>query len=132
MSDNTQVDQVEDNPEGEWGAWFACGEGWRPLIAELHSRLQALSPDYTLSQVKEKFGGLRYYASPADGDEQTATAFSELIRAAEAMSLQTCERCGQPGRLSRRGKQSGWYKTLCPRCAESSTFQQVGDDHEGG
>ena len=128
MSDGTQIDRTQGNPDEEWGGWFECDDGWRLLITELHSNLRRLSPDYTLSQVKEKFGGLRYYASPGDVDEQTAAAFYDLIREAEAKSFEVCERCGQAGRLSSRAQQGGWYKTLCPACAEAMNFEQLDDD----
>ncbi len=56
-----------------------------------------------LVQVKEKFGGLRFYA---DGGSSELQAQIEL---AEAMSYRTCETCGAPG-VPRRG---GWIRTLC-------------------
>lgn len=127
MSDNTQIDQIQGDPDEEWGDWFECDAGWRPLIDELHANLKRLAPDYMLSQVKEKFGCLRYYAFPGEVNEPTATAFYDLIREAEAKSFEVCERCGQPGKLSRRGKQGGWYKTFCPACPESMNFQQLDD-----
>lgn len=107
--------------------WFECDDGWGALITELEIKLKALAPDYTLSQVKEKFGGLRYSASAGDVSEETAKQFYDLIREAEAKSYRVCECCGQPGRLSRRGK-AGWYKTLCPSCSEKLGFEPVGDE----
>jgi len=105
------------------------GAGWRPLIADLEVKLRALVPDYKVSQVKEKFGGLRYYANPGNVDEETSNQFYALIRVAEAESEVTCECCGQPGRLLARGGR-GWYKTLCPRCAEQLGFEPESDDDE--
>lgn len=58
------------------------------------------------SQVKEKFGGLRFYLT-CGTDEMY-----EAIRKAEEEADRTCERCGMPGE-SRGG---GWIKTLCNRC----------------
>jgi hypothetical protein len=55
------------------------------------------------TQVKEKFGGLRFYVS--GGDEKT----NAYIMFAEAMSYKICEVCGKPGR--QRG--SSWLVTLC-------------------
>ncbi len=81
---------------------FDGAYGWGSLIAELEAKLKALSPDYTISQVKEKFGGLRYYANPGDVGAETAKQFYDLIREAEAESDKTCECCGHPGRLARR------------------------------
>lgn len=121
---NGETDQNQETPGDESHAWFECDDGWGPLIAELETQLKALSPDYTISQVKEKFGGLRYYATPGDVDEETSKQFRALINQAEAKSYEICECCGQPGQLSRRGKH-GWYKTLCSTCAERMNFEPV-------
>lgn len=55
------------------------------------------------SQVKEKFGGLRFYYN--GGDEFV----SGLAAMAESMSYVTCEECGNPGAQNN----SGWIRTLC-------------------
>ena len=58
------------------------------------------------SQVKEKFGGLRFYIDGADD------YVSGVVSMAESMSYRTCENCGSPGKSG--GK--GWIKTLCNSC----------------
>jgi len=55
-------------------------------------------------QVKEKFGGLRFYVH--NGNERVHS----YINFAEAMSTCTCEICGKPGFI---GSVRGWEKTLC-------------------
>lgn len=122
---NDQTGQNLETPD-ESRDWFECDDGWRVLIAGLEAKLKALSPDYTISQVKEKFGGLRYYANPGDVDEETSRQFYDLIRDAETKSYEICESCGQPGGLSRRGEH-GWYKTLCSTCSSKLNFEPVGD-----
>jgi hypothetical protein len=47
-------------PDG-WGRWISCDRGWYPLLVELDAQLRTPLPNYVLHQVKEKFGGLRYY-----------------------------------------------------------------------
>lgn len=54
-------------------------------------------------QVKEKFGGLRFYYR--GGDEY----ISGLSAMAESMSYVTCETCGKPG----KSNNDGWIKTAC-------------------
>lgn len=44
-----------------WGRWISCDKGWYPLVIELDQKLAEIEPNYTLHQVKEKFGTLRYY-----------------------------------------------------------------------
>ena len=51
-------------PDG-WGRWISCGPGWYPILARLDTQLAAIDPAYVVHQVKEKFGGLRYYAEPS-------------------------------------------------------------------
>ncbi len=65
-------------------------------------------PQVVATQVKEKFGALRFYYD--GGDEH----ISGMTRMAEAMSAVTCEQCGAPGR--QRG--GGWIVTLCDAHAE--------------
>jgi hypothetical protein len=51
-------------PDG-WGRWISCGPGWYPILVHLDTQLAAIDPGYVVHQVKEKFGGLRYYAEPS-------------------------------------------------------------------
>jgi hypothetical protein len=60
-------------------------------------------PYITASQVKEKFGGLRFYTNGYTDE------VSGMIRMAESMSYRTCEVCGSPG----RSNNYGWISTLC-------------------
>lgn len=55
-------------------------------------------------QVKEKFGGLRFYTDCVPDDY-----IRGLISLAESLSVRTCEVCGAPGK---QGGQ-GWIRTLC-------------------
>lgn len=95
---------------------YEVGEGWIPLIRELESLLRSISPDYKIVQVKEKFGGLRYYADyvPAPGAPvEHAKIFAALIRMWEGMSFSVCEECGQYGESTRGKDHLHWVKTLC-------------------
>jgi hypothetical protein len=60
-------------------------------------------PQVVAEQVKEKFGGLRFYYR--GGDEY----ISGLAAMAESMSYVTCETCGNPGSPTK----GGWITTLC-------------------
>ena len=68
------------------------------------------------SQVKEKFGGLRFYYNGGDD------IVSALVSFADTMSYRTCETCGSPGK--RRG--GGWIYTAC----DAHTRQEDLDDEE--
>ena len=54
-------------------------------------------------QVKEKFGGLRFYVQAATDKHH------QYINFAESMSYRTCEECGAPGKTYT----DGWHMTLC-------------------
>jgi len=58
------------------------------------------------AQVKEKYGGLRFYVM---GGNETVDA---LISFAEDMSYRTCESCGSPATPS----EGGWITTRCNKC----------------
>lgn len=91
-------------------------DGWAPLLNKLHNGLSALDPDYRLSQVKVKFGGLRFYPSSLMTGEMYG-----YIRRAEAEAGQTCETCGGPG-VARKG-----FWTLCDEHAEGRKPVGSGD-----
>lgn len=86
-----------------------CGPGWLPLIEQLNEDLRLIDPDYTIGQIKEKFGTLRFYAYSNVGTGGTER-FHKLIDQAEIESAVTCEMCGRP---ANRDSSTGWIKTLC-------------------
>jgi hypothetical protein len=92
---------------------FCVGEGWWPVLANLCANIQhhldwknktaEVVPQVTVAQIKEKFGGLRFYYE--GGDEQ----IRGMVSMAEAWAGNTCETCGKPGHC----RDGGWLKTLC-------------------
>lgn len=81
--------------------------GWDRLVDELICDLLACGWDGDLHQVKEKFGGLRFYIG-----EATPTMHA-LIQAAEDASFKICDQCGEPGRV----RHGGWIRVRCDECA---------------
>lgn len=94
--------------------WFECQVGWLPILYSTGKSLEALNRVYAIrgdapvvaTQVKEKFGTLRFYYIGGDGQEEA------LIEQAEHASAVTCEDCGNLGTL----RSGGWHRTLCDRC----------------
>jgi hypothetical protein len=84
--------------------YFECDSGWNQILKDLITDLIALGWDKQVCQVKEKFGGLRFYII-AGSDQMHAR-----IREAERLSYETCEVTGKPGKLR---NDLGWYSTLC-------------------
>jgi hypothetical protein len=111
-----ELKPILDRIPAGWGQWVDVGPGWEPIVLELNQQLSAIDPAYEVHQVKEKFGGLRYYCS-LDGNEQAVG----LIRAAEARAAVTCEQCSKPG-----GSRDGsWIRTLCDGCYLESLNNSV-------
>ena len=85
-----------------------CSDGWYDILERLCEDIYAMRPK--VMQIKEKFGGLRFYASlPSDYGEQGW----KRIRQAEEEAAETCEICGKPGELR---IVDGWRATNCDEC----------------
>lgn len=112
-----------------WG--FECGDGWYNILDKLCGNIQShidwsiknnawdlewnkehpeeprtvreIVHQVVATQVKEKFGGLRFYY---DGGDDYISGLSSM---AESMSVVTCEDCGAPGQQ----RSGGWIRTLC-------------------
>jgi len=70
------------------------GQGWQVLLENLHENLLSTIGEHHVVQIKEKFGGLRYYYMYGHGgqdelDMQTARA---LVRQTENLSFEICVR----------------------------------------
>lgn len=90
------------------------GPGWEPMVSTLDKFLSSLVPEYAILQVKEKFGGLRfYYSLPADTHEDDKAQVERLVAFVESLSYETCEECGAAGTMLDIGS---WWRTLCPNC----------------
>jgi hypothetical protein len=89
--------------------YFECDEGWSSILDDLcsvienHLKHQKIEEHYAV-QVKEKFGGLRFYMSSYDEFIEGA------ITLAEKQSVHICEVCGNSGKTENL---KGWSKTLC-------------------
>jgi hypothetical protein len=117
--------------------YFECGDGWYNIIDSLCAVLQhkidwnnaegkysAYKPkeprkqQVVAYQVKEKFGGLRFYAMNMDEEMLGA------LNVAEAMSTRTCETCGSPGTCR---EDANWIITICDSCL---TKQKEGQNED--
>ena len=121
---------------------FECGDGWYNIIDLLCANIQwhidetnktrqllLESNSYNLpipdevqqvvaSQVKEKFGGLRFYYNGGD------RVVDALVGFADTMSYRTCETCGSPGK--RRG--GGWIYTACDAHTKQEDLEEEQED----
>jgi len=106
--------------EFEWfRPWYRveCADGWFEVIYKLCKNIQNVLDkevqkgqpleDFTVVQVKEKFGGLRFYT------HNSIAAIEDLIESAYDEVNEICEYCGDEGVLR---KDLGWIRTLCNSC----------------
>ena len=84
--------------------FFQVSLGWNLIIKNLIQDLIKLGWNKEVIQVKEKFGGLRFYIN--EGTDE----IHQRIGEAELESMKTCEITGKPGKLR---TDIGWYRTLC-------------------
>ena len=107
-------DKTPQESNMAWG--MACGDGWYRLIDNLCENLQFQTdrngdPQVVAAQVKEKFGGLRFYIGGASERQYAYISF------AEALSYKICEECGSMEDVVTEGP--GWVRSLCKGCRKS-------------
>ena len=91
--------------------YFPVGKGWRPLVEKLIKDICLLDDTIEIFQIKEKFGGLRFYIGAIEGS--IFDKIYELINEAEKDSYNICEECGTRDNVSTKGS---WILTLCDTC----------------
>lgn len=107
---------IRNNIRKEWWqgwnteqfGWKSCCHFWKRFkernIEDLPIQVEAV-------QVKEKYGGLRFYivgCHPMDND------IFGMIHLAEEMSYNICEKCGSTENVIQTDL--GWIRSLCPKC----------------
>lgn len=93
-----------------------CGGGWFDLLNQLCGCIHSYcgdnkKPEIVITQIKEKFGTLRFYYN--GGDE----TIGGMVWLAEYQSAFICEGCGKPSRVHKN--KNHWYSTNCKECAKS-------------
>ena len=100
-----------------WGV--TCGDGWYTLIDTLCGNIKNRVDNFNrfkpeeawmscqATQVKEKYGGLRFYTEGGDDE------IDGMISMAESMSYHICSECAKPS-VPQKGR--GWIYTLCSEC----------------
>ena len=103
-------------PDG-WGRWISCEKGWYPIVVGVDQQLVELDPEYVVHQVKEKFGGLRYYFQPSDAvSDEACRQMRQVVRDAEAEAWKHCETCGTTTGVVLL-EDRAHHQTLCSDCA---------------
>lgn len=110
----TFYDYEHEKPYLVWG--FECGDGWYNIIEAVATVIENTDNDHEVraAQVKEKFGGLRFYTYGYTPEVEG------IIEWAERVSYETCESCGNKG----EPRKGGWIKTLCDECNKPKDEQE--------
>ena len=88
-------------------------------VRELEAKMKAEHKSVPrAAQIKEKFGGLRFYVGSASKEQH------EMIWYTEALSNRICEVCGARG----RHRPTGWIKTLCNKHYKQRRDQRDNDE----
>ena len=81
----------------------ACvGPGWAPIVEQLYILCEQYN--VVVYQVKEKFGGLRFYVGEAP------IVVHDAISEVEKQSEKICEQCGKNGKIV---SNRGWLSCVC-------------------
>ena len=106
--EDTDWTLLDEMPTG-WR--IAFGEKMCEEIREVLIKYDYLDK-YRITQIKEKFGGLRWY------DNGAPKGVSDIIDKYEQLSYITCITCGKPATLVSKG----WISPYCNECAESHWY----------
>lgn len=89
--------------------YFECADGWKNLLENLFAKIIKPPKDFSIVQIKEKFGGLRIHVINSN------KKINQLIVETEELSFTVCEFCGTTENVTVEG---GWIKTLCKTCRD--------------
>ena len=108
---------------------YDVGEGWKDLcvrtfekIADTYVRHDVDLSEFSLVQIKEKFGGLRIY--PGGIESGLYDDVYSAICKAEDESYTICELCGNPG----KPRKGSWIKTLCQEHAREYGYKIIEEE----
>jgi hypothetical protein len=94
-------------------------EGWYQIVVDCSKEIDTIYPHYKILQIKQKFGGLRFYLDiHGDATNEQRNQIYEVIRKYEKLAEKTCEATGLPGVPMK--SPYGWVKTLNPEYAAST------------
>lgn len=113
---------VAETPESEWTDWMR--ENFtQARLTELEQQLAQAQAEIPVAvQVKEKFGGLRFYVHGGND------AVHQEIEWAEGLSYHVCEVCGTMQDVSVWNL--GWVRTLCRAHAVEQYGEDAVQDHQ--
>ena len=120
-----QIAHIQSLIHKDFQKVVACDRGWDEIIIKCHEELTALDPNYIPVQIKQKFGGLRYYFD-TDTEPLIRAKMYEITNKYEQMSFTICEVTGGKGELM---KHDGQLFVVDPELADPE-WEFVEDDND--
>jgi len=111
-----KIEKLKEKIDPDYWKSIDVDEGWYQIVIDCDTELSAIDPHYKILQIKEKFGGLRYYIKPSETCYELRR-LGEIVSKYEEIASKTCEVTGEPGVLMK--SIGGWRKTLNPDYAAS-------------
>jgi hypothetical protein len=105
---------------------FSLPRGWGPFVWRLCEDLERIKAQVQVHQVKEKFGGLRFYhaieqsSEDPEKDERIRKWAERMIDGAEQCSFYVCQTCGTTVGVTTENTK-GWIASLCQTCRAAKT-----------
>lgn len=114
-----EIPYLPDAPMANLPETLGYPKGWHSIVHELIGACFDAGWSGDLLQVKEKFGGLRFYITGGQPD-----AVNKLVSDAEDASYRTCQDCGNPGKTHG----GSWIRTVCDKCCETYERQDCEEE----
>jgi hypothetical protein len=117
-----------------WG--MECDDGWFDILKQCMTQLQYCCNKFSddnrkvqviANQIKEKYGGIRFYASYYNANDVEYEILDSLIDRLENSALNTCEVTGERGSLCSKG---GWLRTLSYTQARKLGYKACDEETE--
>lgn len=119
---NRWTGEVVEDYDYDYTELDSMPDGWRiafgdQMVEELNQELVkgGFVNDYRITQIKEKYGGLRWY------DNGNTKEGYNIINKYESLSRRTCICCGKPAKYIT----FGWISPFCEDC-----IKDIEDDYE--
>lgn len=116
---NRWTGEAPDDYDYTYTELDAMPEGWRltfgdEMVERIHQELVKFNyvNRYWIEQIKEKWGGLRWYDIGYPEDSK----IGEIVQEYEELSFKTCICCGKPAEWMSKG----WISPYCTACADKS------------
>lgn len=113
---NVWTDSIVEDYNYEFTELDSMPDGWRKafgiqFMEELREELIKVNNlnTFRIIQIKEKFGGLRFYINGAPPNSK----IYDIINKYEDLSFEICEFCGASGKTE---DYQGWLFTWCKNC----------------